>query len=203
MALPNVTHRKPQCVCEDNWAIFLAVVHSGLVTGSAGFIASNFVIDWLAQNDDPISLDKLTYAGNLQNLASLGGDDRHVFVKGDTPLVARLLSEHWPSAVINFAAESHVDRSILGPEDFVQTNVVGTFRLLEATRSYYQRLSEDAASNFRFLHFSTDEVYGSLVTSDPRSAKPIATNLIALIRQRKQLRIIWCVRTCIPMGYRC
>lgn len=142
-----------------------------LVTGSAGFIGANFVLDWLAQSDESvISLDKLTYAGNLQNLASLEGDSRHVFVKGDiadTALVARLLSEHRPRAVINFAAESHVDRSILGPEDFVQTNVLGTFRLLEATRSYYQSLSEDAAADFRFLHVSTDEVYGSLEASDP------------------------------------
>lgn len=142
-----------------------------LVTGSAGFIGANFVLDWLAQSDEyVISLDKLTYAGNLQNLASLEGDNRHVLVNGDIAniaLVARLLNEHQPRAVINFAAESHVDRSILGPEDFVQTNVVGTFRLLEATRSYYQSLSEGAASDFRFLHVSTDEVYGSLEAGDP------------------------------------
>ena len=133
-----------------------------LVTGSAGFIGANFVLDWLAQSDEPvISLDKLTYAGNLQNLASLEGDARHVFVNGDIAdiaLVASLLNEHQPRAVINFAAESHVDRSILGPEDFVQTNVVGTFRLLEAARSYYRSLSEEAANAFRFLHVSTDEV---------------------------------------------
>lgn len=142
-----------------------------LVTGSAGFIGANFVLDWLAQSDESvISLDKLTYAGNLQNLASLEGDARHVFVKGDIAdgaLVARLLDEHRPRAVINFAAESHVDRSILGAEDFVQTNVVGTFRLLEAARSYHQSLSEEAASSFRFLNVSTDEVYGSLEPSDP------------------------------------
>ena len=117
-----------------------------------------------------ISLDKLTYAGNLQNLASLEGDARHVFVNGDIAdiaLVASLLNEHQPRAVINFAAESHVDRSILGPEDFVQTNVVGTFRLLEAARSYYRSLSEEAANAFRFLHVSTDEVYGSLEASAP------------------------------------
>ena len=108
-----------------------------LVTGSAGFIGANFVLDWLAQSDEPvISLDKLTYAGNLQNLASLEGDARHVFVNGDIAdiaLVASLLNEHQPRAVINFAAESHVDRSILGPEDFVQTNVVGTFRSVSYT----------------------------------------------------------------------
>lgn len=141
------------------------------VTGSAGFIGANFVLDWLAQSDEPvISLDKLTYAGNLQNLASLEGDARHVFVKGDIadgPLVTRLLNEYRPRAVINFAAESHVDRSILGPEDFVQTNIVGTFRLLEAVRSYHQILGKDVATTFRFLHVSTDEVYGSLERSDP------------------------------------
>ena len=125
-----------------------------LVTGSAGFIGANFVLDWLAQSDEPvISLDKLTYAGNLQNLASLEGDSRHVFIKGDiadNTLVAGLLEKHRPRAIINFAAESHVDRSILGPEDFVQTNVLGTFRLLEAARSYYQGLTARASSQFRF-----------------------------------------------------
>ncbi|KAB0550297.1 dTDP-glucose 4,6-dehydratase [Pseudomonas argentinensis] len=142
-----------------------------LVTGSAGFIGSNFVLDWLAQSDEPvIGLDKLTYAGNLQNLASLEGDSRHVFIKGDiadNTLVAGLLEKHRPRAIINFAAESHVDRSILGPEDFVQTNVLGTFRLLEAARSYYQGLTARASSQFRFLHVSTDEVYGSLQANDP------------------------------------
>ena len=107
-----------------------------LVTGAAGFIGSNFVLDWLAQSDEAvINLDDLTYAGNLENLASLNGDARHVFVKGsigDFDLVASLLAEHQPRAVVNFAAESHVDRSIHGPEDFIQTNIVGTFRLLEA-----------------------------------------------------------------------
>lgn len=143
---------------------------SVLVTGSAGFIGSNFVLDWLAECDEPvISLDKLTYAGNLQNLASLQGDVRHTFVKGDigdAALVSELLEKHRPWAVINFAAESHVDRSILGPEDFVQTNVVGTFRLLEAVRNYYAGLSKEAVSTFRFLHVSTDEVYGSLSQYD-------------------------------------
>lgn len=142
-----------------------------LVTGSAGFIGANFVLDWLAECDEPvISLDKLTYAGNLQNLASLQGDVRHTFVKGDigdSALVSELLEKHHPRAVINFAAESHVDRSILGPEDFVQTNVMGTFRLLEAVRNYHAGLSTEAASVFRFLHVSTDEVYGSLEAHDP------------------------------------
>ena len=142
-----------------------------LVTGAAGFIGSNFVLDWLAQSDEPvINLDDLTYAGNLENLASLDGDARHLFVKGsigDFDLVARLLAEHQPRAVVNFAAESHVDRSIHGPEDFIQTNIVGTFRLLEAVRAYYGQLEKTAKNEFRFLHVSTDEVYGSLATNDP------------------------------------
>jgi len=142
-----------------------------LVTGGAGFIGSNFVIDWCAQSDEPvINLDALTYAGNLENLAALDGDARHLFVHGDIgdfELVARLLAEHKPRAVINFAAESHVDRSIHGPEDFIQTNIVGTFRLLEAVRAHFGRLSEAEKAAFRFLHVSTDEVYGSLAKDDP------------------------------------
>ena len=142
-----------------------------LVTGGAGFIGSNFVLDWLAVSDEPvINLDALTYAGNLQNLASLQGDARHIFVQGDIgdfDLVDRLLSDHRPRAIVNFAAESHVDRSIHGPEDFIQTNIVGTFRLLEAARAYYGRLEKDAQNAFRFLHVSTDEVYGSLEKDAP------------------------------------
>ena len=137
-----------------------------LVTGGAGFIGSNFVIDWLAHNDEPvINLDKLTYAGNLQNLASLECDSRHHFVRGDIvdgALVTRLLSGHRVRAVVNLAAESHVDRSIEGPGAFIQTNIVGTFNLLEAVRAYWNGLDPDACSAFRFLHVSTDEVYGSL-----------------------------------------
>ncbi len=142
-----------------------------LVTGGAGFIGANFVLDWLAQTDEPVlNLDKLTYAGNLENLASLQGDKRHVFVRGDIAdgaLLARLLAEHRPRAVINFAAESHVDRSIHGPEDFIQTNIVGSFRLLEAVRAYWGSLDEAAKAAFRFLHVSTDEVYGSLAPGEP------------------------------------
>ncbi|HUW25571.1 MAG TPA: dTDP-glucose 4,6-dehydratase [Gallionella sp.] len=142
-----------------------------LVTGSAGFIGANFVLDWLAEHDEPvISLDKLTYAGNLENLASLKSDPRHVFVHGDIgdkELVAKLLAQHRPRAVINFAAESHVDRSIHGPEDFIQTNIVGTFHLLEAVRAHWSGLVIDEKSSFRFLHVSTDEVYGSLAKDDP------------------------------------
>ena len=146
-----------------------------LVTGGAGFIGSNFVLDWLAQSDEPVvNLDALTYAGNLENLASLSGDSRHIFVKGDIgdfDLVARLLAEHQPRAIVNFAAESHVDRSIHGPEDFIQTNIVGTFRLLEAVRAYWNGLAGEARDNFRFLHVSTDEVYGSLEKDDPAFAE--------------------------------
>ncbi|MDP3343997.1 MAG: dTDP-glucose 4,6-dehydratase [Hydrogenophaga sp.] len=142
-----------------------------LVTGGAGFIGANFVLDWLAQHDEPvINLDKLTYAGNLETLASLQGDARHVFVQGDigdAALVSRLLAEHRPRAVVNFAAESHVDRSIHGPEDFIQTNIVGTFHLLESVRAYWGSLPGAEREAFRFLHVSTDEVYGSLGKDDP------------------------------------
>jgi dTDP-glucose 4,6-dehydratase len=142
-----------------------------LVTGGAGFIGSNFVLDWLAQSDETvINLDKLTYAGNLANLASLQGDARHVFVQGDIgdfKLVSKLLAEHQPRAVVNFAAESHVDRSIHGPGEFIQTNIMGTFQLLEAVRAYWGALADEAKSDFRLLHVSTDEVYGSLSKTDP------------------------------------
>ena len=141
-----------------------------LVTGGAGFIGANFVLDWLNGNDEAvINLDKLTYAGNLQTLASLENDPRHLFVQGDIgdrTLVGRLLQEHQVRAVINFAAESHVDRSIHGPGDFIQTNVVGTFNLLEAVRDYWNGLEGEAKAAFRFLHVSTDEVYGTLSASD-------------------------------------
>jgi dTDP-glucose 4,6-dehydratase len=146
-----------------------------LVTGGAGFIGSNFVLDWLAQSDEPvINLDALTYAGNLENLSSLQGDPRYLFVKcdiGNFDLVAKLFAEHQPRAVVNFAAESHVDRSIHGPEDFIQTNIVGTFRLLEAVRAYWNGLESEAKANFRFLHVSTDEVYGSLEKDHPAFAE--------------------------------
>ena len=142
-----------------------------LVTGGAGFIGANFVLDWLAAGDEPVlNVDKLTYAGNLKSLESLKGDARHVFVQadiGDGQTLARLLAEHRPRAVVNFAAESHVDRSIHGPEDFIQTNVVGTFRLLEAVRGYWSALDAEAKAAFRFLHVSTDDVYGSLAPAAP------------------------------------
>ena len=141
-----------------------------LVTGGAGFIGANFVLDWLAGSGEPVlNLDKLTYAGNLHNLDSLQGDARHVFVQGDIgdhALLDRLLAEHKPRAIVNFAAESHVDRSIHGPEDFIQTNVVGTFRLLDAARQYWSALPAIKKEEFRFLHVSTDEVYGTLAPGD-------------------------------------
>ncbi len=142
-----------------------------LVTGAAGFIGSNFVHNWLAgSNETVVNLDKLTYAGNLDNLKSLANDARHVFVQGDigdTALLPRLLAEHQPRAVLHFAAESHVDRSIHGPMDFIQTNVVGTFQLLESVRAYWQTLPPAQHDAFRFLHVSTDEVYGSLAPDAP------------------------------------
>jgi dTDP-glucose 4,6-dehydratase len=142
-----------------------------LVTGGAGFIGANFVLDWLAQSDEPIlTLDKLTYAGNRENLASLEGDARHAFVQGDigdAGLLEGLLKQHQPRAVLNFAAESHVDRSIHGPADFIETNVLGTFRLLEAVRGFHAALPAADQQAFRFLHVSTDEVYGSLAPDAP------------------------------------
>jgi dTDP-glucose 4,6-dehydratase len=142
-----------------------------LVTGGAGFIGSNFVLEWLAGESAPVlNLDKLTYAGNLQNLASLADDPRHVFVRGDIgdrALVSGLLQRHRPRAIIHFAAESHVDRSIHAPADFIETNVLGTFALLEESRAYWSSLPEAERSAFRFMHISTDEVYGSLAPDDP------------------------------------
>ena len=142
-----------------------------LVTGGAGFIGANFVLDWLAAGNEPvINLDKLTYAGNPETLASLEGDARHQLVHGDigdSALVSLLLAEHQPRAVVNFAAESHVDRSIHGPGEFIETNIVGTFRLLESVRGYWSGLQEAEKTAFRFLHVSTDEVYGSLAKTDP------------------------------------
>ncbi|MEP7208742.1 MAG: dTDP-glucose 4,6-dehydratase [Casimicrobiaceae bacterium] len=142
-----------------------------LVTGGAGFIGANFVLDWLATSGEPVlNLDKLTYAGNLGNLASLRDDGRHVFVRGDIgdrPRVEALLAQHRPRAVVNFAAESHVDRSIHGPGAFIETNVVGTFTLLDAVRGFWSALPDMERQGFRFLHVSTDEVYGSLGPTDP------------------------------------
>ena len=146
-----------------------------LVTGGAGFIGTNFVLDWLREVGTPVvNLDKLTYAGNLENLASLEGDERHAFVRGDVcdrELLDHLLAEHRPGAIVHFAAESHVDRSIHGPGEFVRTNVQGTFTLLEAARAYWGALEGAEKERFRFLHVSTDEVYGSLGPDDPPFAE--------------------------------
>ncbi len=158
-----------------------------LVTGGAGFIGSNFVLDWInAERGTVINLDKLTYAGNLENLKDIEGNPNHIFVHGDIgdrALLAKLLAEHKPRAIINFAAESHVDRSIHGPEDFIQTNVVGTFHLLEEVRAYWNALvaanpTEKENPQFRFLHVSTDEVYGTLGPTDPAftESTPYAPN---------------------------
>jgi dTDP-glucose 4,6-dehydratase len=153
-----------------------------LVTGGAGFIGSNFIISTLAEGDEPVvNLDKLTYAGNLRNLDSLRGDARHVFVQGDIcdrSLMKGLLEKHRPRAIVHFAAESHVDRSIHGPAAFVQTNIVGTFSLLEEARSYWVDLSQKEKDQFRFLQVSTDEVYGSLGAGDPAftESTPYAPN---------------------------
>jgi len=137
-----------------------------VVTGGAGFIGSNFVLDWLQEKDEPVvNVDKLTYAGNLQNLEVLAGDRRHTFIRadiGDIDAIKVIFDQHRPRAIVNFAAESHVDRSIVAPDDFVNTNVVGTYRLLEATRWYLDRMEDEERFGFRFLHVSTDEVYGSL-----------------------------------------
>jgi len=142
-----------------------------LVTGGAGFIGSNFVIDWLSKNDETvINLDKLTYAGNLNNLSSIKSDKRHIFVNGDisdTSLVTELLTKYQPRAIINFAAESHVDRSISGPEAFIETNILGVFHLLECSKEYWLSITSEEKSAFRFLHVSTDEVYGSLEADAP------------------------------------
>jgi len=153
-----------------------------LVTGGAGFIGANFVLAWLNSFDEPVlTVDKLTYAGNLRTLQSLNGDSRHVFARADIcdrAALDELFALHKPRAVLHFAAESHVDRSIHGPADFVQTNVVGTFTLLEAARGYWNTLSAERKASFRFLHVSTDEVFGSLSASDPQFSEttPYAPN---------------------------
>ena len=142
-----------------------------IVTGAAGFIGSNFVLNWLNNNNEKvIAIDILTYAGNLENLKTVESNSNYAFVHGDignSELIAKLLQEHQPNAIVNFAAESHVDRSIHGPDDFMQTNIIGTYRLLEEARSFFNTLSDDTKKEFRFLHVSTDEVYGTLSSTDP------------------------------------
>ena len=144
-----------------------------LVTGAAGFIGSNFVLDWLSQSkENVVSLDLLTYAGNLENLSSLNGSPHHHFVQGnisDLDLISSLLKKYQVRAIVNFAAESHVDRSIHESKDFIETNIVGTYNLLESARSYWHDLDQNLKQDFRFLHISSDEVYGSLDLTDPPS----------------------------------
>ena len=177
-----------------------------LVTGGAGFIGANFVLDWLAASDESIlNLDKLTYAGNLENLASLKNDARHRFVRGDigdAGLVAQLLAEHQPRAVVNFAAESHVDRSIHGPGEFIQTNIVGTFHLLEAVRAIGVRClpmkrPASASSMCRLTRF---------MARSKRMIRPLPKRILisptALIQRRKRPPIIWCAPTITPTAYR-
>jgi dTDP-glucose 4,6-dehydratase len=156
--------------------------NSILVTGGCGFIGSNFVLDWLANEDGPVvNLDALTYAGNPENLASVVDDPRYTFVHGDicdAELLEKIFREHTPRAVVHFAAESHVDRSILGPDAFLKTNVDGTFRLLQAAKKFYETLTGEERESFRFLHVSTDEVYGTLEPNDPAFSEttPFAPN---------------------------
>ena len=155
---------------------------SVLITGGCGFIGSNFVLDWLAHESAPVAnLDALTYAGNPENLASVAGDPRYTFVRGDicdAELLERIFSRHRPQAVVHFAAESHVDRSILGPDAFLKTNIDGTFQLLKAAHKFYETLTGEERESFRFLHVSTDEVYGTLEPDDPafNETTPYAPN---------------------------
>ncbi len=175
-----------------------------LVTGGAGFIGSNFVLDWLALVGTPlVNLDKLTYAGNLQNLASIEQHPAYSFEQGDIcdqPFVDGLFDRYQPRAVLHFAAESHVDRSLTGPEAFVRTNVDGTFRLLEASRSYLAKLAAGDRQKFRFLHVSTDEVYGTLVRRIRPSRRPPPTPPTVPMPLPRQAPIIWCAPTFTAMG---
>ena len=166
-----------------------------LVTGGAGFIGSNFVLTWMrASSAALVNLDLLTYAGNAANLASVEGDPRYAFVRGDicdAELVGSLLRKHRPRAIVHFAAESHVDRSIVSPEAFIRTNVMGTFTLLEQARAYWAELDEGDRAAFRFLHVSTDEVYGTLGPNDPAFSETTPMRRTAPMRRRRPARIIW------------
>ena len=178
-----------------------------LVTGGAGFIGANFVLDWLALQDEPvINLDKLTYAGNPETLKSLQGDARHTLVQGDvgdTALISKLLATCQPRAVINFAAESHVDRSIHGPGEFIQTNIVGTFNLLESVRGYWSALPADQKTAFRFFHVSTDEVSGSLTKDDPAFTKSSHIEPNRPTAPSKPPATTWCALGTTPPACRC
>lgn len=178
-----------------------------LVTGGAGFIGANFVLDWLQGSEEPvINLDALTYAGNRETLARLEGDARHLFVHGDIcdrALVERLFAEYKPRAVVHFAAESHVDRSIHGPGAFVRTNVDGTFTLLEAARAHWSALPAGEREAFRFLHVSTDEVYGSLGPNDPAFTETKAYEPTAPTRRARRRATTWCAPGITPTACRC
>ena len=178
-----------------------------LVTGAAGFIGANFVLNWIGLGVASIvSLDKLTYAGNLDNLASVANDPRHVFVHGDIgdiELVESLLKRYRPTAVVNFAAESHVDRSIHGPADFIATNVVGTFRLLETTRAFYDSLSLPEKAAFRFLHVSTDEDLAPSARMSRLLLRQIVISRTARTRRARRRPIILSALGATPMGFRC
>jgi len=178
--------------------------HPILVTGGAGFIGSNFVLQWIETVGTPvINLDLLSYAGNPANLAALDNDPRHMLVRGDicdAELVASLLREHRPRAIVHFAAESHVDRSITGPEAFIRTNVQGTFNLVEQTRRYWSQLDAAEKASFRFLHVSTDEVYGTLGPDDKPSPRPRPTRPTVLMLRQKPPPITWFAPTITPMA---
>ena len=166
-----------------------------LVTGGAGFIGTNFVLDWIGSTDEPvINFDKLTYAGNLGNLRSIADNLQHKFVQGDITdqqTVVDVFNEHQPRAVVHFAAESHVDRSIHGPDEFIQTNVVGTHTLLAAALEHWQKLKGSAKDDFRFINVSTDEVFGSLALMSRRATRTPATRRTAPTRlPRQQLTIL-------------
>jgi dTDP-glucose 4,6-dehydratase len=176
-----------------------------LVTGGAGFIGANFVLDWLGERDEPVVVvDKLTYAGNAETLAPLQTDPRFAFAQEDIcdrRAIDRLLLQYRPRAVLHFAAESHVDRSIDSPAPFIETNIVGTFTLLEAARSYWQSLPAEEQPAFRFLHVSTDEVYGSLSSQDPAFAETTAYAPNSPYAARQKLRrITWFGHIAIPMA---
>ena len=189
-----------------------------LVTGGAGFIGSNFVLNWMKAGAEfagesggdceaaVVNLDLLTYAGNPANLASLEGDERYTFVHGDicdAELVGSLLRKHQPRAIVHFAAESHVDRSIVSPESFVRTNVMGTFTLLEQARVYWNGLGEEDRAAFRFLHVSTDEVYGTLGPNDAAFSEETPMRPTVRMRRRRRDRIIWRGRIFTHSSCRC
>ena len=178
-----------------------------LVTGGAGFIGSNFILNWVSESETQvINLDLLTYAGNPESLSSLDGNARHLLVRGDicdAELVGSLLQRYQPRAVIHFAAESHVDRSIVSPEAFLRTNVQGTFVLLEQAKRYWTELSDADRQNFRFLHVSTDEVYGTLGPDDPAFSETTPMRRTAPMRRQRRRPTTWLAPIITPSACRC